>query len=119
MAVDPRTDTRFALQVLQRLGSLVNCLSWKNICSPDVNKKSTPQSEHFNILSRNSIEDAPWPFPARIRPPVEKIVHLSRRTCAQDFRFIPLRDYCPLDSARHALGWTWITSAASQLRSPR
>jgi hypothetical protein len=55
----PRTATRFALQALHRLGSFLNCLSWKNNCSPDVKTKSAPQSMHFNILSRNSIEDAP------------------------------------------------------------
>jgi hypothetical protein len=59
VAAAPRTDTRFALQLLHRLGSFVNCLSWKNNCSPAVKTKSAPQSMHFNILSRNSIEDAP------------------------------------------------------------
>jgi hypothetical protein len=54
-------------------------------------------------------------LPARTRPSREKIVHLSRRKCAQDFRFIPLRDIAPLDSARHALGWTWITSTSRKL----
>ncbi len=53
---DPRTATRFALQVLHRLGSFLNCLSWKNNCSPEVKTKSVPQSTHFNILSWNSIE---------------------------------------------------------------
>src|SRR6202007_1731755 len=49
----PRTATRFALQLLHRLGSFLNCLSWKNNCSPDVKTKSAPQSMHFNILSWN------------------------------------------------------------------
>jgi len=61
----PRFAARLALQFLHRLGSFLNRLSWKNICSPDVNTKSTPQSTHFNILSWNSIEDAPS---ARSRP---------------------------------------------------
>lgn len=47
----PKLATRFALQALQRLGSFLNCLSWKNICSPEVKTKSAPQSMHFNILS--------------------------------------------------------------------
>lgn len=47
----PKFATRFALQALHRLGSFVNCLSWKNICSPEVKTKSAPQSMHFNILS--------------------------------------------------------------------
>src|SRR5271165_720767 len=53
---DPRTETLLALQVLQRLGSFLNCLSWKNNCSPAVKTKSASQSMHFNILSWNSIE---------------------------------------------------------------
>jgi hypothetical protein len=47
----PKFETRFALQLLHRLGSFLNCLSWKNICSPEVKTKSAPQSMHFNILS--------------------------------------------------------------------
>jgi hypothetical protein len=47
----PNTDTRLVLQVLQRLGSFLNCLSWKNNCSPAVKIKSEPQSMHFNTLS--------------------------------------------------------------------
>jgi len=38
------------LQFLQRLGSFVNFLSWKNSCSPAVNTKSVPQSMHFKNL---------------------------------------------------------------------
>ena len=81
--VAPRTDTRFALQDLHRLGSFLNCLSWKNNCYPAVKTKSAPQSIHFNILSWNSIEDAPsahalahpmahWPMrqrKVRLHPP--------------------------------------------------
>ena len=63
---DPSTATRLPLQFLQRLGSFLNCLSWKNSCSPAVNTKSVPQSMHFRILSWNSIEEAlPFPVPAR------------------------------------------------------
>src|SRR5438067_9511526 len=47
---------RFPLQVLQRLGSFLNCLSWKKSCSPAVKTKSAPQSTHFRTLSWNSIE---------------------------------------------------------------
>src|SRR5258706_8791135 len=32
--------TRFDLHALQRLGSFLNCLSWKKSCSPAVNTKS-------------------------------------------------------------------------------
>jgi len=56
----PTTASRLALQALQRFGSFLNCLSRKNDCSPAVNKNSVPQSMHFNILSWNSIEDAPF-----------------------------------------------------------
>jgi hypothetical protein len=47
----PKFATRFVLQALHLLGSFLNCLSWKNICSPEVKTKSAPQSMHFNILS--------------------------------------------------------------------
>ena len=53
----PNTASRFVLQVLHRLGGFLNCLSWKNDCSPAVNVKSAPQSMHCNCLSRNSIEE--------------------------------------------------------------
>src|ERR1700693_6307294 len=56
----PKTETRFALQALQRLGSFLNCLSKKNSCSPAVKIKSAPQSIHLRILSWNSI---PHPIP--------------------------------------------------------
>src|SRR5581483_5280148 len=49
-ALDPSTATLFDLHVLQRLGSLRNCLSWKNDCSPAVKTKSAPQSTHFSTL---------------------------------------------------------------------
>jgi hypothetical protein len=51
----PTTATRLPLQFLQRLGSFLNCLSWKKSCSPAVNTKSVPQSMHFKILSWYSI----------------------------------------------------------------
>ena len=46
-----RMATRFDLQALQRLGSFLNCLSWKNSCSPAVKTKSAPQSMHVSTLS--------------------------------------------------------------------
>jgi hypothetical protein len=61
----PNTETRFALHTLQRFGSFLNCLSWKNNCSPAVKTKSDPQSIHFSTLSWNSI---PHPIPRS--PPV-------------------------------------------------
>jgi hypothetical protein len=51
--------TRLALHCLQCLGSFLNCLSWKNNCSPAVNTKSAPQSLHFNTLSMNSMAGFP------------------------------------------------------------
>src|SRR5208282_5066289 len=60
--VAPSTATRLPLQFLQRLGSFLNCLSWKNDCSPAVNTKSVPQSTHFKTLSWYSIgRGAPIP----------------------------------------------------------
>ena len=41
---------RFALHCLQRLGSFLNCLSWKKSCSPAVNTNSAPQSMHVRTL---------------------------------------------------------------------
>ena len=46
-----RMATRLDLQVLQRLGSFLNCLSWKNSCSPAVKTKSAPQSMQVSTLS--------------------------------------------------------------------
>jgi hypothetical protein len=51
--------TRFALHCLQCLGSFLNCLSWKNSCSPAVNTNSEPQSLHFKTLSLNSMAGFP------------------------------------------------------------
>jgi hypothetical protein len=46
---------RFALHCLQRLGSFMNCLSWKKSCSPAVKTNSAPQSMHFKTRSVNSM----------------------------------------------------------------
>jgi hypothetical protein len=51
--------TRFALHCLQCRGSFVNCLSWKNSCSPAVNTNSAPQSLHVKTLSLNSMAGFP------------------------------------------------------------
>lgn len=57
------TATRLFLQFLQRLGSFLNCLSWKNDCSPAVNTNSMPQSTHFSTLSWNSMKEVlPFSF---------------------------------------------------------
>ena len=50
---------RFALHCLQRLGSFLNCLSWKNNCSPAVNTNSSPQSTHLRTRSVNSMAGFP------------------------------------------------------------
>jgi hypothetical protein len=50
---------------------------------------------HFNILSWNSIEDAPSALPAHTHSPDEKIEPLTWRTNAQDSRFIPLSELAP------------------------
>ena len=50
---------RFALHCLQCFGSFVNCLSWKNSCSPAVNTNSASQSTHFNTRSTNSMAGFP------------------------------------------------------------
>jgi len=50
---------RLALHCLQCLGSFLNCLSWKNNCSPAVNTKSAPQSVHFKIRSLKSMAGFP------------------------------------------------------------
>ena len=61
----PVPATRLILHCLQRFGSFLNCLSWKNSCSPAVKTKSLPQSEHLSILSMKSIRvppSVPWKF---------------------------------------------------------
>src|SRR5215468_10483385 len=56
----PTASARLALQALQRLGSFLNPLSAKNICSPAVNTNSAPHSEHFSTLSWYSMSRSPW-----------------------------------------------------------
>jgi hypothetical protein len=51
--------TRFALHCLQRLGSFLNCLSWKKTCSPAVKTNSAPQSMHVSTRSVNSMAGFP------------------------------------------------------------
>src|SRR5262249_11991091 len=55
----PTASARLALQDLQRLGSFLNPLSAKNICSPAVNTNSAPHSAHFKTLSWYSMEAFP------------------------------------------------------------
>jgi hypothetical protein len=55
----PPPLARLALHCLHRFGSLVNCLSWKNSCSPAVNTNSAPQSMHVNTRSTNSMAGFP------------------------------------------------------------
>jgi hypothetical protein len=86
----PSTETRFALHTLQRFGSFLNCLSWKNNCSPAVKIKSDPQSIHFSTLSWNSI---PHPIPRS--PPVRlrKPEAFRTRECAQSRYAPPLKHF--------------------------
>ena len=49
-----RPRKRFVLQTLQRLGSFLNCLSWKKSCSPAVKTNDVPQSTHLSARSSNS-----------------------------------------------------------------
>src|ERR1700688_3658279 len=55
----PPPFARFALQPLQRLGSFLNPLSAKSICSPAVNTNSAPHSDHFRTLSLYSMSLSP------------------------------------------------------------
>src|SRR4030088_3467296 len=55
----PPPSARLALQPLQRLGSFLNPLSAKNICSPAVKTNSAPHSEHFSTLSWYSMSRSP------------------------------------------------------------
>jgi hypothetical protein len=48
-------ELRLALHCLQRFGSLRNCLSLKNSCSPAVKTNSAPQSMHIKIRSVNTM----------------------------------------------------------------
>ena len=58
-AACPPPSALFALHALQRLGSFLNPLSAKNICSPPVNTNSAPHSAHFNTLSWYSMRRSP------------------------------------------------------------
>jgi hypothetical protein len=105
---------RLVLHALQRLGSFLNCLSWKNICSPAVKTNSASQSMHFNILSWNSIEDAPFsPFPER--SPDEIVAHERAGFCN-----IPLNN-CETPWIRPAMpgarAWIYNLVTAGQLQS--
>jgi hypothetical protein len=100
--VAPNTAKRFVLQALHRLGGFLNCLSWKNDCSPAVNKKSAPQSMHCNCLSRNSIEEM---LPSFHSPAIsvcsEEVGHAAR-TEAQELGSSPsIVLKTTLDSAHH------------------
>src|SRR6516225_5814607 len=55
----PPPSALFALHPLQRLGSFLNPLSAKNICSPAVKTNSAPHSAHFNTLSWYSMRRSP------------------------------------------------------------
>src|SRR5216683_1290576 len=55
----PPPSARLALQALHRLGSFLNPLSAKNICSPAVKMNSAPHSEHFSTLSWYSMSRSP------------------------------------------------------------
>ena len=59
---------RFALHCLQCLGSFLNSLSWKKVCSPAVKTNSVPQSTHLRALSLNSMAGFPDREIARNRP---------------------------------------------------
>jgi hypothetical protein len=67
-ATCPYDDERLDLQLLQRRGSFLNCLSWKNNCSPAVKMNSELQSMHFNTLSWNSMRRCSLssPVPGRL-----------------------------------------------------
>ncbi len=103
----PNTATLLVLQVLQRLGSFLNCLSWKNNCSPAVKTKLVPQSMHFNILSWNSIAKTPFdsiPDHTFIATGLAKYSRW-RGMCAPVVNTPPqfcLLDFTTLGSARHA-----------------
>src|SRR6185437_7885270 len=59
--VTPIAASRLLLQFLHRFGSFLNCLSWKNNCSPAVKTNSLPQSTQIMVLSWNSIRELLWP----------------------------------------------------------
>jgi hypothetical protein len=104
----PKTASRFVLQILHRLGGFLNCLSWKNDCSPAVNVKSAPQSIHCNCLSRNSIEEMLPSFHSPAISVCSEEVGLAARTEAQELGSSPsIVLKTTLDSAHHA-SEAWI-----------
>ena len=113
-ALGPNEEVRLALQALQRLGSFLNCLSWKNSCSPAVKTKSVPQSIHFKTLSWNSMESC------SLQPAIPSRGLGSTRNCQQDRTEhpnrqpqIPVLRYIPLGSAHHAQA-AWLTAIKLQ-----
>jgi len=100
----PHEEVRLALQALQRLGWFLNCLSWKNNCSPAVKTKSAPQSIHLRTLSWNSMESC------SLQPAIPSHGLGSTCNCQQDRTEHPNRQpqipalrYITLGSAHHAL----------------
>src|SRR5215467_9635747 len=81
----PPPSARFALHALHRLGSFLNPLSAKNICSPAVKTNSAPHSEHFRTLSWNSMSRSPWtPFGQRGRTHRTRGPFLVSWTCTPE-----------------------------------
>jgi hypothetical protein len=70
---------RFALQALHRLGSFLNPLSAKNICSPAVKTNSAPHSLHFRTLSWYSIGRSGTVLGDRTGSGIARILDLLRR----------------------------------------
>ena len=116
----PSTETRFALHTLQRFGSFLNCLSWKNNCSPAVKIKSEPQSIHFSTLSWNSIpHPIPRPPPVRLRKPEA----FRTRECARSRYAPPLKHLPwirPTCGSRKSLlrrkRWSWTLEEVQRFR---
>ena len=90
---------RLALQALQRLGSFLKSLSWKNSCSPAVKTKSAPQSMHFRILSWNSMESC------SLQPATPKPWTGSICNCRQDRTESPNRQPQISSAQVHPLGF--------------
>ena len=118
---EPRTETRFALQALQRLGSFLNYLSKKKSCSPAVKTKSAPQSIHLRILSWNSI---PHPIP-QSHPLAWEDTRLPMRASTRRVVSTPPRSLLPRFGPpaclaglqrlnRNARGGPWEKSGASE-----
>jgi len=93
--IEPNKVARLALQGLQRLGSFLNCLSWKNNCSPAVKTNSAPQSIHFKTLSWNSMETLPFELiPARIQS-AEKAAHIVTRPAVPNCAVLDAGPFLP------------------------